>query len=391
MRRATESEKVKPLKSEEPSKPQDRSKARNQPASQRFARPVKAPEAEVPEPNATTENVPRPLRAPLETPAPSPHDTFSPDGSEPPPTRLDSRDTPPPTDLDPETANTNAFGSIGRASRRQRGSVSYAEPNLRDKMRRPTKELTDAVGADERLQHNKTIKVEGEATEAEPVITGEAPSKMRTVTVKREPTADEGLDWRAIPMKKGESDRDTLRAEAPSPLGNKAPAAKADLPSSVVTERRRRPSTLERDKLTGEGGQQVSGAGSAIAALMTDNPKARSRETNASADKLKQTSKSSETPEVYEIQRSSPVDPDNATSKAREPKPAVGRSSRRHSSISDDRIKDAMARRAERRKEIAAKPDLQNVRSAATLAVESGVGLQGRGERAASRRRSMML
>lgn len=35
--------------------------------------------------------------------------------------------------------------SAGRPSRRRGAVVSYAEPNLRDKMRRPTKELTDAV------------------------------------------------------------------------------------------------------------------------------------------------------------------------------------------------------------------------------------------------------
>lgn len=43
----------------------------------------------------------------------------------------------------PEVSDTMA-GS--RPSRRQRAVVSYAEPNLRDKMRRPTSELIDAVG-----------------------------------------------------------------------------------------------------------------------------------------------------------------------------------------------------------------------------------------------------
>lgn len=38
--------------------------------------------------------------------------------------------------------------AASRPSRRQRAVVSYAEPNLRDKMRRPTKELIDAVGSD---------------------------------------------------------------------------------------------------------------------------------------------------------------------------------------------------------------------------------------------------
>lgn len=36
--------------------------------------------------------------------------------------------------------------AASRPSRRQRAVVSYAEPNLRDKMRRPTSELIDAVG-----------------------------------------------------------------------------------------------------------------------------------------------------------------------------------------------------------------------------------------------------
>lgn len=47
-------------------------------------------------------------------------------------------DTPPPADI-------SLDGETSRPSRRNRTTVSYAEPNLRDKMRRPTKELFDAV------------------------------------------------------------------------------------------------------------------------------------------------------------------------------------------------------------------------------------------------------
>lgn len=391
VKRVAEGEKAAPLKPDVSSKSRDRSRARDKPASERFARPAKASQGEVFGPKIIAQNVPPPSKAPHETPGGLPLDSFSPDDSEPPAVRPDSRDTPPPADLDPKTANTNDFGSMGRASRRQKGSVSYAEPNLRDKMRRATKELVDAVGADDRLQQKKTIKTEGDANEAEPQVVGQALSKMRTVTIKKEPTADDAPDWRALPMTKSENDRDTARAEAPSPLNNKAPSMKADLPPSVVTERRRRPSMLERDKPSIEGGQQGFRSGSAIAALMTDNPKPRSRENNVHAGKPQGISKPAETPEVYDIRESSPAEAGNVTAKVREAKPAVTRSSRRHSSVSDDRIKDAMARRAERRKEAAVVPDLKNVRSAATLAVESGDGGQGRGERAASRRRSMML
>ncbi|OJD21115.1 hypothetical protein ACJ73_07547 [Blastomyces percursus] len=58
-------------------------------------------------------------------------------------TLLEARDTPPL----PTTGAT-------RPSRRSRGSISYAEPNLRDKMRRPTKELLDAVSGDVRFRRS---------------------------------------------------------------------------------------------------------------------------------------------------------------------------------------------------------------------------------------------
>ena len=54
------------------------------------------------------------------------------------PRRTALRDTPPPTQRDA------GAGPAGRAARRQRGPVNYAEPNLRDKMRRPGK-VVDAV------------------------------------------------------------------------------------------------------------------------------------------------------------------------------------------------------------------------------------------------------
>ncbi|KAL9049455.1 MAG: hypothetical protein Q9206_005518 [Seirophora lacunosa] len=393
MNRLATGDKAGPLKPDKISKPRDRSRARDQPASQRFARPAKAPQAEVPEPRAGTtigEQAP-PSRLPAKSLAPAPPDPCSPDDCEPPTARAESRDTPPPADLDPEMANTHAFGSLGRASRRQKGSVSYVEPNLRDKMRRPTKELVDAVGAEERMRQKKASKGEADATEAESTGTGEAPSMMRTVTIKKEPTADDGLDWRALAMKRSEDGPDRIRAEAPSPLRNKVPIVKADLPPSVATERRRRPSMLERDKAMGDGAQQGSTAASTVAAVMTD-PKHRSRENSAQVHKPKQASRPSEKPEIYDLQGNSPAETDDGTAKARELKPVISRSSRRHSSVSDDRIKDAVTRRAERRKETAAVPDLKNVRSAATLAIETGEGAQGRGERAAAnRRRSMML
>ncbi|KAI4261252.1 MAG: hypothetical protein L6R42_003542 [Xanthoria sp. 1 TBL-2021] len=371
------------------SKPRERSRSKDQLPSQRFARPVQTSQFAAPsEPNATLHDVPAPSRPPPEPPAPPPLDVLSPDGSAPRTARSDSRDTPPPEDLDPETATTNSFGSMGRSSRRGRGSVSYAEPNLRDKMRRPTKELVDAVAAEERLQQRKNLKAEVEGEGTEPLMTGIAASKMRTVVIKKEPTDDDIPEWKAVPAKGIESDHDRLRAEAPSPLGNKAPPVKANLPASVVTERRRRPSILDREQRGGDNGQQDPGAGSAIAALMTSNPKTKSRENSTRAAEANRASRAAETPIIESVPESCPAEADNPAAEPKEIKAAMTRSSRRHSSISDDRVKDALARRVERRKEGA---HVKNAKSSVALGVDAGAGEAGRGERAASRRRSMML
>lgn len=67
---------------------------------------------------------------------------LSPNSPEPITTDEDSRGgTPPPADI-------NLNGETSRPSRRNRAAISYAEPNLRVKMRRPTKELFDAVAGE---------------------------------------------------------------------------------------------------------------------------------------------------------------------------------------------------------------------------------------------------
>ncbi len=338
------------------------------------------------ESKSTLKDVTAPSRPPPETPAPPPLDALSPDGSEPPTARPESRDTPPPEDLNPETSTTNSFGSMGRSSRRQRGSVSYTEPNLRDKMRRPTKELVDAVAAEERLQQRKNLKAEAEGEDTEALVTGGAASKMRTVVVKKEPTDDDVPNWKAMPAKGTESDHDRLRAEAPSPLGNKAPTVKAQLPASVVTERRRgRPSTLDREQRSNGITSHDVGSGSAIAALMTSKPRSKPEDGSMRAAEPSGISCMADPVDLQEMPESLPAEADNRSTAT---KPAPTRSSRRHSSVSDDRVKDALARRVERRKEGA---PIKPARSSVALGVDVGAGEAGRGERAANRRRSMML
>ncbi|KAK4075122.1 uncharacterized protein Triagg1_4786 [Trichoderma aggressivum f. europaeum] len=112
-------------------------------------------------------------------------------------------DTPPPSDI-------SSSGETSRPSRRNRTTISYTEPNLRAKMRRPTKELFDAVT--------------GEGKYARRVSNYEAALPESTKS-KREMAV---------------SDMDNNPA---SPLAAKQIATDI-LPSSVVTERRKRSSSI---------------------------------------------------------------------------------------------------------------------------------------------------
>ena len=104
---------------------------------------------------------------------------LTPNSPEPTPVAEGTRgDTPPPADI-------SSQGETSRASRRSRGVVSYAEPNLRDKMRRPTKDLVDAVTGSRRssqfdlLDSHESVKTKRESSfegflEAQPEHQGPA-------------------------------------------------------------------------------------------------------------------------------------------------------------------------------------------------------------------------
>lgn len=82
-------------------------------------------------------------------------DIFSPISESQSADRPAGKDTPPPGDL----TSMGSTETMGRTARRSRPAVNYAEPSLNAKMRRPTKELLDAVGKDGRpLQGAVTSK-----------------------------------------------------------------------------------------------------------------------------------------------------------------------------------------------------------------------------------------
>ena len=124
-------------------------------------------------------------------------------------------DTPPPADI-------SSNGEAVRPSRRVRAAVSYAEPNLRAKMRRPTKELFDAVTGEGRYARRSS-----------------AYENMQDGGAKRESMSSEVT-------------KATTAAEPGSvpgsPLARKAETGK-EMPSNHVSDRKRQLASFKTAKL----------------------------------------------------------------------------------------------------------------------------------------------
>ena len=328
--------------------------------------------------NAT---VVKPTEPPPETPAPLDGDLFSPLNSEPSAPRQESQDTPPPADLGPDTGT----GSFGRTSRRPRGAVNYAQPNLRDKMRRPTAELIDAVGIEERARQ---AKAEGESS--------------NVVFIKQEDSADALPVWKSKVPPEGHRPRE----EPTSPLVNKT-ALTSDLPSTIITDRRRRTIVPTRNGDIADPTKPPSGASSTIAALTVRSQKVKRTDgnnTNADEDVEDDLDKKVERLSIYDFTGSSPA---NARSDhAIEESAVPTRSSRRHSSVpalsENGKGSIIISRRGDRRRQSVLDGEHKGSTERAderpphprSVTEPSACGedvAMGRGERAASRRRSMML
>ena len=191
-------------------------------------------------------------------------------------------DTPPPPDL------SGSSSSFGRASRRLRGSVSYAEPNLRDKMRRPGKAMVDAV-----VLSAKSF----EGSQGRPgdgILTLDANGAPN---IKREDGEMDGVNisgpgWKEVQVKSVGQPQRRERANITSPLGKKPPilrdTASLTSPTRPARDGVHRPRTgsasivtpveyeYERDdrlliptKDHSTGLKERSSSSSAISALMT--------------------------------------------------------------------------------------------------------------------------
>ncbi|RDL39146.1 Uncharacterized protein BP5553_03486 [Venustampulla echinocandica] len=239
------------------------------------------------------------LRPEPETPAAV--DILSP-LSQPSTARAETRDTPPPPDL--------GSGIDGhRPSRRARGAVSYAEPNLRDKMRRPTKDLIDAVTGESKSRQSISSKLAGEGTSI-------------SSTIKTE--VEEEDSWKRMPLASSATvENSPLRSKAPEPESN-------DLPSSITTHRKRRESILHQVQLD----LNKSGSETAISALIAEHRKAKAAAREKALEKEGTLAKAMEKIDIYDFNGSSPSEA--PVKKVVKEERTVSRSSRRQSSIPQD-------------------------------------------------------
>ncbi|KAI9771261.1 MAG: hypothetical protein M1840_002231 [Geoglossum simile] len=212
-----------------------------------------------------------PEPAQIEPETPCPPDLLSPISSQPSTTRPISRDTPPPPDLNHSSVTADGFTLAARATRRPRVSVNYAEPNLRDKMRRPTKELVDAVTGEGKGHRMSGVKKEGNRSADEGSSNDK--NQIRTVVIKRE--RDDGSDqsWKSLqPSSLDSKGPSTLlglayktvkarEGQDGSPLNSKGGAnTQSELPNSIITQRRRRTSTTHQGNGGFTGEQSASAA-----------------------------------------------------------------------------------------------------------------------------------
>ena len=227
------------------SQPDIERKERRQQAAVKIS-PIELPAKPIESIIVSTEDV---LATEPETPA-SPPNIFSPPTSQASTVRTESRDTPPP-------ANLGSNNEAARPSRRARGAVSYAEPNLRDKMRRPGKELVDAVGADAKSSRISMSHLDENANSTSDRVKSETEAEM---------------DWKDMPP------ASTSTVEN-SPLRSKGTLVEA-LPDTISTHRKRRESLLQQS----DSQNQPSSSGNTIIALLVENRKAKAVATDRSRD-----------------------------------------------------------------------------------------------------------
>ena len=258
---------------------------------------------------------------PPTTPASLEHDLFSPTDSIP--SADAGRSAPLLSELTSKAAENT------RPSRRQRAQVSYAEPSLRDKMRRPGKELADAIVIEKVVKEGSPNKPD----HAE--ISGWKPSLPENPAPIAQPT---------------------------SPLQSKSSSTEDVLLSPLIIDRRRKSMQPASNVDTKDATSDISRT---LTTALASSQKRLTKAREAAIQKPIETSSS----DVFATDGSSPETAAQSSSSA------LSKHSRRHSSMSNIRIRGDV---------VASRPKIEG-RTSGEEILASGA------ERIASRRRSMLL
>lgn len=306
-------------------------------------------------------------------------DLFSPAPSEEPSgsARAGRAGTPPPTDLSTLSVGTTASDAGARPSRRARAAVNYAEPSLMAKMRRPSKGFVDAISG---LQDPRTVMSNA----------GERKASARTVVIKREPTEDdeggEQGEWRSLPPA-------SVAAEKVPQQGPGGPQGEG-LRSRSADE-------AEPAERSSEASPSPSRPSSTVPTLLaTSNSTSSSSHPNKHKRHSSNPVQSAKSPadggddlaarladlDLYDFKASSsPASSEGGGGKTEAGKRAV-KVQRRHSSVPKD-VPGSSQQNAQASSTTAADSGAKGSGSVS----ENGLAGTGRSERAASRRRSMMV
>lgn len=269
-------------------------------------------------------------------------------------------------------------------------------------MRRPTNDLVDAVGTSERTQSVTEIKI------MENVESKSSSEKggLRTVVIKKEDIDGRISSWK-IPSSEELQTQGHKSKEEGSPLADKIATAtpSTELPASITLDRRRRTVGVQSgEDESGEKNSHPSGTKPSIASLAARNQPFTKKTPDNKPTKDKALNEEEEAiPQPNENHL--PEDSTNPQDTHPPPSKPTTTTTRHHPTIPPDEPKPtaaanreaAMARARERKRELRlsaalhdrTKPDVTSARSTAGLQDDEAV--QGRGDRVAVRRRSMML
>lgn len=240
---------------------------------------------------------------------PAAPDLFSPASSAPSTKPTGNSDTPPPDDV--SMASSAASREVSRPSRRASAAVNYAEPSLVAKMRRPSKQLVDALGG---IQDPRR---------AMSVSSGK--KSLRGAEAKKEfqDERDEAAGWKDL----AESEDAVLSRQ--SPLGKRGAADTVD---QIKTD--------EVDELKSE---RISASSTSKAMLMPGTNLRRSRTSEVGlARNFDPVRREPENTDIYDFKESSSSPPSVTGADPGQAAVQSRRTQRRHSSAPKDLLEKSV-------------------------------------------------